>query len=366
MLPNPTLDQRIATGFHRCNVTTNEAGIIEDEYAEIYAKDRADTTSAVWLGLTVGCATCHDHKFDPISQKDFYALGAFFRNTTQKVMDDNIPDTPPVVLVPRPEDRVAWQKVTTRLKSIQLEMAAVRESAGEPFARWLRERGKNAATHPLGDKDEIFSADLAALAKSEVPAKLGDSPIAGRPALHFTKGDGVPVPNAPKLDSEKPFSISVSFLFPKAEQGYVIASHQNPKEKGRGWVIDAGARVIGLRLIGDGGRNIEIRAGHLEQIQHGTWNHLTVSYDGSRHQSGLSLYLNGRAIPTQGRGNQNVDLTGDISVENPLVLGRNLPDGAIADFRIFDRVVSESEASLLNQWPAIEAALTKDAECAHR
>ncbi|MEI9974268.1 MAG: DUF1549 domain-containing protein [Ignavibacteriota bacterium] len=60
MLPNPTLDQRVATGFLRCGETTNEAGIIEDEYAEIYAKDRADTVGAVWLGMTVGCATCHD------------------------------------------------------------------------------------------------------------------------------------------------------------------------------------------------------------------------------------------------------------------------------------------------------------------
>ena len=101
LLPGSTLDQKIATGFIRCGVTTNEAGIIEDEYAEIYAKDRAETVSAVFIGMTVGCATCHDHKFDPITQKDFYSMGAFFRNTTQKVMDDNVPDTPPVVVVPK-------------------------------------------------------------------------------------------------------------------------------------------------------------------------------------------------------------------------------------------------------------------------
>lgn len=347
LLPNPTLDQRIATGFHRCNVTTNEAGIIEDEYAEIYAKDRADTTAAVWLGMTTGCATCHDHKFDPISQRDFYALGAFFRNTTQKVMDDNIPDTPPVLIVPRPEDRAAWEKTSVRLKAIQAEMAAVRNEATEPFARWLARAGKAAPTHPLGAATEIFAADIRTLS-------------GGKTVLDIPKGDGIPIEKAPKLDAEKPFSIAVSFLFPKAEQSYVVASHQNPKEKGRGWVIDVGARVIGLRLVGDSGRSIEIRAGHLEQIQHGSWNTLAVSYDGSRHQSGLALYLNGRAIPTQGRGNQTVELSGDIGVENPLVLGRNLPEGAIADFRIFDRVLSESEANLLSQWPAIEAAFQKD------
>ncbi|MBL8178712.1 MAG: DUF1553 domain-containing protein [Bryobacterales bacterium] len=361
LLPNPTLDQRIATGFHRCNVTTNEAGIIEDEYAEIYAKDRADTTGAVWLGLTVGCATCHDHKFDPISQKDFYSLGAFFRNTTQNVMDDNIPDTPPVLVVPRKEDREAWSSINSRLAALRVEISGTRaEAAGAPFAGWLEGRRKVTGVEPIEKKSEIFRADIGKLAGSGGLVKAGESNIPGVPALHFVKNEGIAVENAPRLDAEQPFSIAIGFFFPVAEQGYTIASHQNAKDRGRGWVVDVGARVIAARFIGDEGRSIEIRAAHLEQMRHGSWNHIAVSYDGSRHQSGLTLFLNGRAIPTQGRGNQNVELRGSISVESPLILGRSLPEGAISDFRIFNRVLNESEAALLNEWPAIEKALGQD------
>ena len=124
-------------------MSTNEAGIIEDEYAEIYAKDRAETVSAVFLGLTVGCATCHDHKFDPITQKDFYSFGAFFRNTTQRVMDDNVPDTPPVVVVPRPEDREAWAKTTARLAAIRTGMEKATARSGDAFGQWLSHAGES-------------------------------------------------------------------------------------------------------------------------------------------------------------------------------------------------------------------------------
>ncbi len=100
--PNRTLDQQIASGFNRCNITTNEGGAIAEEYLVLYARDRTETVSQVWLGLTAGCAVCHDHKFDPLTQKEFYELAAFFNNTTQAAMDGNIKDTPPIVFVPPP------------------------------------------------------------------------------------------------------------------------------------------------------------------------------------------------------------------------------------------------------------------------
>ena len=105
LLPDRTLDQQVASGFNRCNITTSEGGAINEEYLVLYARDRTETVSQVFLGLTTGCAVCHDHKFDPISQKDFYELSAFFNNTTQAAMDGNVKDTPPTVFVPEMADR---------------------------------------------------------------------------------------------------------------------------------------------------------------------------------------------------------------------------------------------------------------------
>jgi hypothetical protein len=124
LLPNPTQDQRIATGFNRCNVSTSEGGSINEEVAVRYGVDRVETTSTVWMGLTLGCAVCHDHKYDPVTQKEFYQLFSFFNNVTENAMDGNALGPPPVIKTPTPEQTAALDAATAAVNQLQQKIAA--------------------------------------------------------------------------------------------------------------------------------------------------------------------------------------------------------------------------------------------------
>ena len=161
LLPNATLEQKTGSGFNRCNITSNEGGAIDEEYLVLYARDRTETTSQVFMGLTAGCAVCHDHKYDPLSQKEFYQLAAFFNNTTQKAMDGNIKDTPPVLVVPKPDDRVRWDQLQPEIAEAKKQVEDRKQAARSPFDSWLTQPDVAALDARIPTDQLTFRAPLA-------------------------------------------------------------------------------------------------------------------------------------------------------------------------------------------------------------
>ncbi len=136
MLPNATRDQIIATAFNRNHRSNAEGGIIDEEFRVEYVADRLETTSTVWLGLTVGCARCDDHKFDPISQKEYYQLFAYFNNVPEKGFVYNFANEEPLIKAPTPEQQDTLKQLDRELAAAEQKYAALQEMVRERQPAW--------------------------------------------------------------------------------------------------------------------------------------------------------------------------------------------------------------------------------------
>ncbi len=162
LLPNPTLDQKIATGYIRMNPTTAEGGVIEAEFLAKNTMDRVDTTSTLFMGATLGCAKCHDHKYDPFTQKDYYSLYAFFNSTADSPLDGNLKLHPPVMKAPTPEQSKQRSALEGKLRKLEASVSKQEASQwAKSDAPRLPEVGKweVAGPYPAKTYDEAFNTN---------------------------------------------------------------------------------------------------------------------------------------------------------------------------------------------------------------
>src|SRR3954469_17577979 len=302
LLPQATLDQKIASGFQRCNLTTDEGGAILPEVEAMSAKDRADTTGTVWMGLTVGCATCHDHKFDPISQKDYYSLTSFFRNTTQPVMDLNIQDTPPAILVPPVAEREKWKQLTAQRGALNEKLAAEHDRAVEHISTWVD--GIRTKAVSFAPESQVMALQVSGQVsvstgsdaqRVEIPAEveIAEGPSGETDALRFKKGGKVTLPAVPAIDSDKAFTISAWIFIPNSKENGTVASQyemipdaKSKDRKRRGWALKIDRGNVGrdvqaptIYCSGVYGKGISWRPAPEYKFKPDSWYHLVVSYD---------------------------------------------------------------------------------------
>ena len=307
LLPAPTLDQKLATGFNRNHRGNSEGGIIPEEYAMEYVVDRVDTTATVWLGLTLACARCHSHKFDPIPQEDFYKFFAYFNNVPENGRAIKLGNSPPMIKTPTRAQREKLDALRARLKDLELQARARESDLASDQVRWessLRERS------PF----DWFSEDHL-VARYRLERTLSPN-LTGRPAVvrfcdgqpQFTRG---PAGSALALDGRAfldagdvagfgfldKFTLS-AWIKATTPRGGTIFSRMVDVPEGEGYsaVLDRGKIQVNLvkRWLDDA-----IRVETAAVVPAENWTHVAVTYDGSRGAAGVKIYVDGKLTPVK-------------------------------------------------------------------
>ena len=194
LLPEPTLDQRIATGFHRNHMLNEEGGIIAEEFLAEYTGDRVETTATVWLGQTFNCTRCHNHKFDPLTQYDFYAMKAFFHNVNETGVGNYGADikhnAPPYVQVASPEQEA-------RLAELRKDLDAATKNVADLKAAKLA--ADKEAEAKAAEESKIANEKAAVAAEGTTPANV----VATAPSVPENKEPTEPVVDPIKLAEEE-------------------------------------------------------------------------------------------------------------------------------------------------------------------
>ncbi|MCY7352355.1 MAG: DUF1553 domain-containing protein [Cytophagaceae bacterium] len=314
--PNASREQLIATCFNRLHPQNQEGGIDEQEYLTEYAADRVNTFGKTFLGLTVECARCHDHKYDPISQKDYYSLFAFFNTINEAGQVPYHGESSPTLILTSREVEAKLNFLRTNTRPQQAMLDPKHPVYDAEFSAWLTEARKNPALISnrrawLGsysfDDDSLktFRNDADAKRPATVSGDTDKPPkvVAGR----FGRGRAV--------NGEGHIDLGKDLGFFEQNQPFSVSLWVNFRKKGlRGPVfarsngLDNGNRGYECMLLPDGTLSFNLNHAHpdnsidlrtVQKLPVGQWVHLGTTYDGSGTAAGTRIYLNGQLAPTR-------------------------------------------------------------------
>lgn len=379
LLENPSQDQLVATGFQRCNMTTNEGGTIEEENLAFYADDRVTTTGWVFMGLTMNCSACHDHKFDPITARDFYSMAAFFRNTTQSGFDRNWREGDVYIVAPQTaSDRDRWSALPGEMDAAKAARDQQQADAAAAFKTWLAQadpaglnpsaiRFSNEHLHlPLNGaerrrisgslNDQSFQVEVADQSEWRTDGPLGMAPV-------ITKEHAIELGDVGDVDRNEPFSIGAWVYIPSEIKGEAsVAARMGGEDLNhRGWDFFVRSDDFGINFVHRWPSvAMKVRAGE-KVLKRGEWQHIAAVHDGTGRADGVKLYLNGEEVKTNADQNR---LERSVRVDVPMRIGRRekgneFVGGAVQDLRLYNRRLDPTEIHALAAAPHVRDWMEK-------
>ncbi len=372
LLPGATLEQKIATGFNRNHRYNSEAGLVLEEFLFENAVDRVDTTSTVWMGLTMGCARCHDHKFDPVSQREYYQLISFFDNAAESGRAVKFGNSEPWVTAPT---RAQQAELDRRERAIESQRNALNQTVprvDQALRGWLNDgtidlndspavsqQLRHHFTFEQPDGDEPSRGDEESHNRDRrepttVPGVIGN-------AWHFDGTQTAKLGEVADARGEIPFSLSF-WIRPEMRKEGVVLSRQTNNTRRSGLLVDLVDGRLRFFII----TRWVAGVGAVESkrtLPTDRWTHVTLTNDGSQSAMGMRIYLDGESVPTRTLYNTNSN-TGGTKPNTELTVGGGVRGenyrGAIDQLRYYDRTLWEGEIRRLADEPGLPQRAATD------
>ncbi len=361
LLPQPSREQLVATAFNRLHRQTNEGGSINEEYRIEYINDRVQTFGLAFLGLTLECCRCHDHKYDPISTKDFYALSAFFSNIDESGLYSHFTNAMPTPALPLATSAQETERATL-LAQVEAQARRVQQlaaDAGPAAAAWFAASGQApGVSAPIASLsfDELVGGKFADASNAKTPASTSDEVTTGPgklgSAVLLSGENNVSLTAGGKFTRTDAFSFSLWINPPEVKPRAVVFHRSkawtDAASCGYELLIEEGKLSAALIHFWPGNA---LRIVAREPLPVAAWTHVVWSYDGSSTAAGLKLYVNGTlaAVDIVRDG-----LTKDINRggEDHLTIGQRFRDngfkgGRVDEFAVYARALTSYEARSL-------------------